>query len=403
MRKLSMPGLPRMAARDPREQHRVASSLELFFDLVFVIAVSQASQALHHELTTGDPGHAVLAYAMVFFAIWWAWMNFTWFASAFDTDDWLYRVTTIVQMGGVLVLAAGVSGAMLNGEWNTVTWGYVIMRLAMVSQWVRVAISDPSQRAAALRYAGGIASVQCVWLLRLVLPPEAQLWSFWGAVVLELLVPVWAERRRETPWHPRHIAERFSLFVLILLGESLLASANALFDAAAGGRRTSEIVALSVVALVLAAGVWWIYFSTQSVKLLRDRRSGLVFGYAHYVLFAAVGALSAGIATELDLLTGKVAASESILVSFALAIPVGVYMIVAWLILLRRSLPWFGSLLFVLLAATALLSAVLPTATVLACTVSIALAVVVLELFQGKDTAEGRERNVDAFGVPREV
>ena len=225
---------------------------------------------------------------------------------------------------------------MLDGEWDTVAWGYAITRLPVVRQGVRGAISDPSQRAAAVRYASGIAAVQCVWLLRLNLPPEAQLWSFWGAVVLELLVPVWAERRRETPWHPRHIAERLRLFVLILLGESLLASANAIFDAAAGGRRTSEIVALSIVALVLAAGVWWIYFSTQSVKLLRDRRSGLVFGYAHYFLFAEVGALSAGIETELDLLTGKVAASESILVSFALAIPVGVYMIVAWVILLRR-------------------------------------------------------------------
>lgn len=401
MRKLSMPGLPRMAARDPREQHRVASSLELFFDLVFVIAVSQASQALHHELTTGDPGHAVLAYAIVFFAIWWAWMNFTWFASAFDTDDWLYRITTIVQMGGVLLLAAGVAEAMLGGQWSTVTWGYVIMRLAMVSQWVRVAISDPTQRAAALRYAGGIAAVQGVWLLRLLLPAEGQFWTFWVAAGLELLVPVWAERGRETPWHPRHIAERFSLFVLILLGESLLASANAIFGAAGGGARTTQIVMLSVAALVLAAGVWWIYFSTQSVKLLRDRRSGFVFGYAHFFLFAAVGALSAGIETELDLLTGTVAASQSILVSFALAIPVGMYMLVAWLILLRRSLPPLGSVLFLLCAAVALSSGVLPSATVLACAVAIALAVAVLERLRRDDGADER-RGVDAFGLPRE-
>ena len=401
MRKLTIPRLPRMAARDPREQHRVASSLELFFDLVFVIAVSQASQALHHELTMGDPGYAVLSYAMVFFAIWWAWMNFTWFASAFDTDDWLYRVTTIVQMGGVLLLAAGVAEAMLGGQWATVTWGYVIMRLAMVSQWIRVAISDPTQRAAALRYAGGIAAVQAVWLLRLLLPADGQFWSFWVAAALELLVPVWAERGRETPWHPRHIAERFSLFVLILLGESLLASANAIFGAVGGGARTTQIVMLSITALVLAAGVWWIYFSTQSVKLLRDRRSGFVFGYAHFFLFAAVGALSAGIETELDLLTDQVAASQSTLVSLALAIPVGVYMIVAWLILLRRSLPWLGSVLFLLCAAAALGSVILPSATVLTCAVAIVLAVAVLELLRRDDGAD-EQRGVDAFGLPRE-
>ena len=108
-------GLIRMSGRDPRQQHRVASSLELFFDLVFVIAVSQASQNLHHGIVEGHAMATVLAYAMIFFAIWWAWMNFTWFASAFDTNDWLYRVTTIVQMGGVLVLAAGVHDALAEG------------------------------------------------------------------------------------------------------------------------------------------------------------------------------------------------------------------------------------------------------------------------------------------------
>jgi len=74
-------------------------------------------------------------------------MNFTWFASAFDTDDWLYRVLTIVQMGGVLVLAAGVHDAMVSFDYAVVTWGYVIMRLAMVAQWLRAAASDPSQLA----------------------------------------------------------------------------------------------------------------------------------------------------------------------------------------------------------------------------------------------------------------
>src|SRR3546814_13727939 len=85
-------------------------------------------------------------------------MNFTWFASAFDTDDWLYRVLTILQMGGVLVLAAGVHDAMVDGEYTVVTWGYVVMRLAMVAQWLRVAASDPSSRGTALRMAAGIAA-----------------------------------------------------------------------------------------------------------------------------------------------------------------------------------------------------------------------------------------------------
>lgn len=83
-----------MNPRDPRAPHRVSTPLELLFDLVFVVAVSQASITLHHEIVENHVAEGVVGYLMVFFAIWWAWMNFSWFASAFDTDDWLYRLTT---------------------------------------------------------------------------------------------------------------------------------------------------------------------------------------------------------------------------------------------------------------------------------------------------------------------
>ena len=128
-----------MTPRSVDEPHRVSTPLELFFDLCFVVAVAAAAAELHHA--EGDAGHlasGVVSYLMVFFAIWWAWMNFTWFASAFDTDDWLYRVTTIVQMAGVLVLAAGVHDAMAEGSWYLVTTGYVVMRFAMVGQSFRL-------------------------------------------------------------------------------------------------------------------------------------------------------------------------------------------------------------------------------------------------------------------------
>lgn len=88
-----------MRPRDPGEEGRTASTLELFFDLVFVVAVSIAAVQLHHALTEGHVLDGIVNYAIVFFAIWWAWMNFTWFATSFDTDDWLYRVLTIGQIG----------------------------------------------------------------------------------------------------------------------------------------------------------------------------------------------------------------------------------------------------------------------------------------------------------------
>src|SRR6195952_5336816 len=103
--------LRRMVARRVDEEHRVSTPLELLFDLTFVVAVSQIARELAHGIASGHPGHVLPAYLMVFFAIWWAWMNFTWFASAYDTDDVPYRLLTLLQMAGVLVLAAGVSPA----------------------------------------------------------------------------------------------------------------------------------------------------------------------------------------------------------------------------------------------------------------------------------------------------
>ena len=81
-----------MTARSPHETHRVATPLELFFDLVFVVAIAQAAGGLHHAIADGHALEGLIGYLMVFFAIWWAWMNFTWFASAYDCDDVPYRL-----------------------------------------------------------------------------------------------------------------------------------------------------------------------------------------------------------------------------------------------------------------------------------------------------------------------
>src|ERR1700712_3761809 len=84
----------RMAGRDPHEDHRVATPLELLFDLTFVIAFGVAGSEFAHMLAAGHGGVGIVAFAFATFATCWAWINFTWFASAYDTDDWVYRVLT---------------------------------------------------------------------------------------------------------------------------------------------------------------------------------------------------------------------------------------------------------------------------------------------------------------------
>ena len=136
-----------MMARDREQEYRSSTPLELFYDLCFVVAVAQAGSQLHHGLGAGPhAGSAwleLLRYAMLFFAIWWAWINFTWFASAYDTDDVFYRLLTLLQMAGVLVLAAGVPAAFESFDFTIMTFGYVIMRVAMIAQWIRVWFEYP--------------------------------------------------------------------------------------------------------------------------------------------------------------------------------------------------------------------------------------------------------------------
>src|SRR6478672_3559629 len=159
-----------MTGRPVDEEHRVATPLELLFDLTFVVAVAQVAAELAHGIADDQVGDSVLGFVMVFFAIWWAWMNFTWFASAYDTDDVPYRLLTLVQMAGVLVFAAGVHDAFTTGDFVVGTIGYVVMRCALVVQWARAARSDPEHRETALRYVVGISVVQVGWVLRLLLP-----------------------------------------------------------------------------------------------------------------------------------------------------------------------------------------------------------------------------------------
>ncbi|WP_295010755.1 low temperature requirement protein A [uncultured Microbacterium sp.] len=323
-----------MRPRDPHEGGRTASTLELFFDLVFVVAVSIASAELHHELTAGHVADGILNYAIVFFGIWWAWMNFTWFATSFDTDDWFYRVLTIVQMGGVLVLASGIGPAFEDHDFTVLIIAYVVMRLGMVAQWLRASRTPGPSGRAALIYAGGIALVQVLWLASLLLPRE---WFSVALVVLiaaELAVPLVAERIGSTPWHPHHITERYGLFTLILLGESLLGSANAIIEALRGIDELGPLIGVAALALVSTAALWWIYFWAPHHHAIGSFANSLAYGYGHYFVFAAAGAFSAGIEVEIDVLTDH-STLHAPWSSFAFTVPLAVFLLGVWLLVIR--------------------------------------------------------------------
>ncbi len=324
-----------MSPRDPKQPHRSASPLELFFDLVFVIAVSIAAVQLHHSLTENHIAEGIVSYLMVFFAIWWAWMNFTWFATSFDNDDWLYRVLTVVQMAGVLVLAAGIEPAFADKEFATLVLGYVVMRVAMVAQWVRASTSSEHRRTA-LTYAGGIAALQVLWVLWLLIPGgPAQGILFVVFAAAEIMIPVVAEKTGgTTPWNPHHITERYGLFTLILLGESLLASANAIIEALQEDTALAPLISISVLTLVVTAALWWIYFWPPHHKAIGTLTNSLKYGYVHYFIFAAAGAFSAGIEVEIDVLTNHSELGD-VAASFTVTVPIAVFVLGIWFIAIK--------------------------------------------------------------------
>ncbi|WP_086819410.1 low temperature requirement protein A [Allokutzneria sp. NRRL B-24872] len=320
-----------MTARGADEAHRAATPLELLFDLCFVVAVAQAAAGLHHAIAEHHVGQGVLGFSMVFFAIWWAWMNFTWFASAYDTDDTAYRVTTLVQIAGALVVAAGVGRALDHGDFAVITYGYVLMRLAMVTQWLRAAKSDPERRGTALRYAGGIALVQVGWLVRLALPQEWLLPAFFVLALAEIAVPPFAERGASTPWHPGHIAERYGLFTLIVLGESILAATNAVRSAVDSGHASAGLFGVAGAGLVIVFSLWWLYFDKPVEHLLSSLGSALRWGYGHLLIFASAAAVGAGLEVAVDFGTGEGGVSE-LVAGLSTAVPVALYLLAVWVL-----------------------------------------------------------------------
>jgi low temperature requirement protein LtrA len=350
----------RMTGRDPNEAHRAATPLELLFDLCFVVAVAQAGTALHHDLATGQIGHGVVSYLAIFFAIWWPWMNFTWFASAYDTDDVQYRLLTFVQIAGVLVVAASVPSAFNDADFRVMVVGYVIMRTALVAQWLRAAREDPVGRPVALRFALGIGLIQIGWVLRLAIRwTELGYLAFLALGALELAVPAWAERAgRGTPWNPEHIVERYGLFTIIVLGECVLATTAAVQAAFDAGGLLGPLLTVAVGGLLLVFGLWWSYFKRDpGIGHHLSLRSMLAWGYGHYFVFAAVAALGAGLQVAAET-THSAADLTAPVAAATVAVPVAIYLVAIGLLHTRtisaRALaPILVTVLLVLLAAGA--------------------------------------------------
>lgn len=328
-----------MVPRDPHEANRASTPLEMFFDLTFVVAVAAASTAFEEGLRDGNARHVLITFPLLFFGVWWAWMNFTWFASAYDVDDIPYRLAVLVQMTGVLIFAAGISRAMLHWDFGLTVLGYVVMRLAMVALWTRAAFSDPSGRRAAIRYAVGVAVVQVGWSVSLAVPLSARAPLFVALVIGELGVPLYAESASRTAWHPHHIAERFGLFTNIVLGEALLAASLGVRTALTERASLHDLLPVVAGGLLSVFSMWWIYFELPSEAIaesVRERFSRSItgafsWGYGHYVVFASVAATGAGLSLAIYQARGS-SQLTNLQAGFVETVPVALYVLSVWFV-----------------------------------------------------------------------
>ena len=323
-----------LGPRDPREEHRSASPLELFTYLCYVVAIAQAALTLEHQIVAGHPAHGLVWFGVSFFAIFWAWLNFVWFNSAYDSDDTINRLLTLLQIFGALVLAAGVP-QIFEEDFTLGIIGYVIMRVGLILMWLRVVAGHPQRRRTALRYAYGLILVQTGWVVALVATNgHLPLWLFIVGITLDFAIPLVAELAGTTPWHPQHIAERYGLFFIIVLGETILSVTLALRVAFDEEHPPTELWFVVAGGVLVTFCAWWLYFSRDESEVLTGNDVGYVWGIGHYVIFASAAAIGAGLAARIAYYDDHAKLSDLVSSSFVTG-PVATFLAALWLVSIR--------------------------------------------------------------------
>jgi low temperature requirement protein LtrA len=321
----------RMGGRNPHEAHRAATPLELLFDLTFATSFSLAASQFADALAAARYVPALLGFGFASFAICWAWINFSWFSSAYDTDDWIFRLVTMVQMVGVLVLAIGLPRMFASIERHqhldnsVMVFGYVIMRVALVFQWLRAAAQNPARRHACLTYAAIISIAQVGWVVQIAVPLRATAAILLGGALalVEMTGPLLAERKAGgTPWHAHHIAERYSLFAIIALGEGVVGTVAALSAVIDRQGWTLDAALIGIAGMGLTFGIWWVYYLVPSGEILeRHRGRAAVWGFVQILIVTSIVAMGAGLHVAAYFIEDKVQIT-AIGAALAVAVPV---------------------------------------------------------------------------------
>jgi low temperature requirement protein LtrA len=370
------------------------STLELFFDLVFVFTVTQLTAVLSHDLSLTSFGHVAVMLAL----IWWMYGGYAWLTNSISTRELRQRAILLGGMAGYLVLALAVPEA-FHGSGLAFGVGYFVVVSIHASLFIWTA-STQSSRAflgiapynlfnAALVVVGGALGGSA----------QAVLWI--AAAILEWSTPWVGNREAQSSFEiaPGHFVERHGLVVIVAIGESVVAGGIG----AAGLAVDAELMLAVVLALLLSAGLWWAYFGAdddeQAERALTDapaRRQPWIalegFGVAHYFLLLGVVLTAAGIKKAIG------HAYDPLETAQALVLGGGVALFLAADVAFRRVLGLGRSLHRAVAALLAL--ATIPLGSEVAAVAQLAALVVVLVVALG---GEASARSTRGPGRPSEV
>ena len=283
--------LPDTALPSHREG-RKATWFELFFDLVFVVAVAQLTGAFAHHYDWSG----ALTFAFAFLAMWWCWLGHTFFATRFDEDRPGQRAMGLVQILSVAWLGFGASDVTGERAWvfaSGMAAFKLLLAIAYLACW-----RWRGARGLIRAYAALYAVQALLWAVSIGAGAELR-WSLWiGALLLDLLSPWWVARyTHQVPPHPEHLPERFGLFTIILLGEGMASVVHALEH---GPTLTASALVAAAGGALLTFMIWIGYFDAtraQRERHVADPRGGRnlrLWAYAHVALYLGVAGLAAG-------------------------------------------------------------------------------------------------------------